>query len=115
MLLYAIYTPEVQNSWNRECVFAFASIERFITGMRLVNEMGERKGTLKPITREEAMEVSSLATLFTISDKGQDFKRGELINISENGIRDDWDGSYREIHLVEKMEDEKIPGKSVYS
>lgn len=29
-ILYAIYTLKEQNIWNRERVFAFASIERFI-------------------------------------------------------------------------------------
>ncbi|WP_089610066.1 hypothetical protein [Dehalobacterium formicoaceticum] len=76
MLLYAIYTPNEINSWNREEVFAFASVERFIAGMRLVNEMGESKGTLRPVTKEEAKEISSIATLFTVSDKSPNFHKG---------------------------------------
>lgn len=108
-ILYAIYTPTKQNSWNRERVFAFASIERFIAGMRLVNEMGEHRGTLRAVTREEAMQVSSLATLFTVSDKSTEFTKGQLVNIRENGVQDNWDGSWTEIHLVEKIDDERVP------
>lgn len=109
MLLYAIYTPVKVNSWNCERVFAFASIERFIAGMRLVNEMGEPKGTLRPVTKEEAMEVSSMATLFTVSDKSDSFTNGQTVLISEDGVRDSWDGKWKKIHLVERIEDEKIP------
>lgn len=112
MLLYAIYTPEEKNSWNHERIYAFASIERFVTGMRLVNEASERKGTMRPVTREEAFQVSSLATLF--GDSGP-VKDGPLVNINQNGIRDNWDGKWIEIQLTERIEDEKIPSEASYS
>ena len=118
MLLYAIYTPDKTTSWNHEKIYAFASIERFVDCMRYINDKrGDRgflaggSGTLRPITREEAMETSSIATL--VADT-MTFE-GPSIMISENGVRDNWDGHWREITLVENVYDERIPHDVTYA
>lgn len=118
MLLYAIYTPNKVTSWSHERIYAFASIERFVLAMRYINEScGDRgvlaggSGTLRPVTREEAMETSSMATLVVDSLTFD----GPTVLISENGVRDNWDGKWIEVKLSETTTDECVPGQRSYA
>ena len=106
MLLYAIYTPREITQWNKERLFAFASVERFVATLNCADR---DEGTLEPITHDEAMLFSSLAIL-----NPEETGKGVTISTARNAVQDSWDGSWKEIHLVERIEDERIPSNVTY-
>jgi hypothetical protein len=108
MLLYALYTPVEVTPWNREKVYAFASVERYVHCLRQCNQ-------LSPITQKEAVQFSSLASLY-VGEKGDE--KGfapDFIDIATNAICDRWDGKFIEVQLVENIADERYYQNSTYA
>lgn len=107
MLLYAIYTPKQIDSWSREKIFAFASIESFVKAMQNYND---DHGRLEPIEHDLINNggFSSIATLISWNPEKEECDEIGTVFISDNSMRDNWDGSHREIHLVEHAKDERI-------
>lgn len=106
MLLYAIYTPAEVNSWHRERYFAFASIESFVRVMGTYNWRG---ATLEPVEHDFLDERAiSMATLIHWNPETKECEEAGTVFVSDNSMRDSWDGSRHEIHLVEHAADEKI-------
>ena len=116
MLLYAIYAPSARfnDSWNRERVYAFASVERFVEAFREVNNSAT--GSLEMVTKNEARAKSGFAALYSgVNNNGIPKQDGELVSIFYDGLKGHWDSSVIEIHLTHFMKDEKIPKRVYYS
>ena len=114
MLLYAIYTPAEVNSFHRERIFAFASIESFVYAMA---EYNYGNAVLMPIEHSFLKERGvSKATI--IQWNAEEHKCVECNNplwINDNSMRDTWNGKSYEITLVEHAKDEKVVHDVCYS
>jgi len=112
MILYAIYTPADATNRNRERVFAFASIESFVNAMGDYNQSG---ATLTPTTQDFLKERAvSMAVLISWNPETKYCEESGIIYTSDNSMKDNWNGSRHEIHLVEKTADEKLLKKVIY-
>ena len=115
MLLYAIYTPKNPSSWDRESVFAFASVEQYVYALNKINGKKKTAGKMTPITKDGvlSLNISIVALFVDISPDGMP-NGGVLVNVQEGAVKNKWDGKWIPLTLVERKADEYIPGQMDY-